>query len=68
MNTNDLDHIDLELLRAADELRTARSAKDAAIERAKQAALAALAMGATEAGVAQCLRVNRLTVRKWAGK
>jgi hypothetical protein len=68
MNTQDLDDIDLELLGAADELRDARSAKDAAIERAKQAALAALARGATESTVAHCLRVNRLTVRKWAGK
>jgi hypothetical protein len=59
---------DDDLVGAADELQTARTAHAAAIARAKAAALAALAAGATEVAVAQSLGVNRLTIRNWQGK
>lgn len=70
MRDVELDRIDIELLDASEELQRARNAEATAIERAKRAALTALAAGTpfTEVNVAQALGVNRLTIRKWQGK
>jgi len=56
------------LERAGATLRRARAALAKATEQAEQAALEALAEGATESAVARTLGVDRMTVRKWAGK
>ena len=57
-----------DLERAGAKLRRARVAVAAAIEEAERVALAALAEGETEVAVARALGVDRMTVRKWAGK
>jgi transposase len=57
-----------ELKRAGRKLRSARKAAQDALVAAQSAALAALAEGATEVEVAKSLGVDRMTVRKWAGK
>ena len=57
-----------ELERAGVRLQRARAAVDQATEQARAAALAALAEGVAEAGVARTLGVDRMTIRKWAGK
>lgn len=56
------------LERAGRKLRSARKAQKAAIEGAQAAALEALEQGYTEVEVAATLGVDRMTVRKWAGK
>ena len=56
------------LERAGARLRRARAAAEQATEEAREAALQALADGAAEAAVARALGVDRMTVRKWAGK
>lgn len=57
-----------ELARAGRKLRSARKAEQAALETAKVAALQAIEEGQTEVAVAATLGVDRMTVRKWAGK
>jgi hypothetical protein len=57
-----------ELARAARKLRSARKAQQDALEAAKSAALQAISEGQTEVAVAAALGVDRMTVRKWAGK
>jgi hypothetical protein len=64
----ELDIIDVDLIRAGEELKAARKAANAAYADAQRAALAALHAGATEVAVADVLGVDRMTVRKWAGK
>jgi hypothetical protein len=64
----ELDRIDVDLIRAGDALRSARSDEKAAYEEARRCALAALDAGATEYAVANTLGVDRMTVRKWDGK
>lgn len=54
--------------RAGENLRAAREAQQAALEAARTAALDAIAHGTPESVVAQELGVDRMTVRKWAGK
>lgn len=54
--------------RAGDRLRRARAALAKAIEEAEAEGLQALADGIPEAAVARTLGVDRMTVRKWAGK
>ena len=57
-----------ELERAGQKLRSARKAEGAAMEKAKAAAIDAVAEGVTEVQVARILGVDRMTVRKWSGK
>lgn len=57
-----------ELQRAGDRLRRARAGLARAIEQAEAEGLRALAEGVPEAAVARALGVDRMTVRKWAGK
>ncbi len=57
-----------QLAEAGSALATARYAIDAAMSTAKEAALAAIADGVTEVDIARSLGVDRMTVRKWAGK
>lgn len=57
-----------EMERAGDRLRRARAAVEKATEEARLMALEALAAGAAESAVARTLGVDRMTVRKWAGK
>ncbi|HWV47381.1 MAG TPA: hypothetical protein VN039_15390 [Nitrospira sp.] len=64
----ELDRIDIDLIRAGDKLRSARTKEQAAYQEAHRAALAALQAGFPETGVAEALGVDRMTVRKWAGK
>jgi len=56
------------LQRAGDRLRRARAALAKAIEEAEAEGQRALAEGEPEAAVARALGVDRMTVRKWAGK
>ena len=56
------------LAAAAEELRAARHRLEVATGKAATAALDALEAGETEVAVAAALGVNRLTIRKWAGK
>lgn len=56
------------LERAGRKLRSARKNQKAAMEEAQTAALEALDLGYTEVQVANTLGVDRMTVRKWAGK
>lgn len=49
-------------------LRQARGNTTDVLAEAENAALQALHEGATEAGVARALGVDRMTIRKWAGK
>lgn len=56
------------LERAGRKLRSARKAQKDALEAARLAALDALACGYAEVEVANTLGVDRMTVRKWAGK
>ncbi len=57
-----------DLERAGARLRRARVALDKATEEAREAGVRALAEGRAEAAVARALGVDRMTVRKWAGK
>lgn len=57
-----------ELERAGGKLRRARAALEKAMEEAERAGMNALAEGEPEAAIARRLGVNRMTVRKWAGK
>lgn len=57
-----------DLDRAGRKLRSARKAQKAALDEAQAAAVDALAQGVTEVEVAKTLGVDRMTVRKWAGK
>lgn len=57
-----------ELERAGAKLARARNALMKATEDARRAALLALGEGVPEAMVARLLGVDRMTVRKWAGK
>ena len=57
-----------ELERVGRSLRSARSAQQAAFESARVAAVAAMAAGVSESQVARTVGVDRMTVRKWAGK
>lgn len=56
------------LERAGRKLRSARKTQKDAMEAARIAALEALDLGYTEVQVANTLGVDRMTVRKWAGK
>src|SRR6185312_8285272 len=56
------------LTRAARALRAARKRLDAAMDGARDAAIAAAAAGISEVSIAEILEVHRLTVRKWLGK
>lgn len=49
-------------------LRRARAALAKALDEAQTEAQAALANGEPESSVARALGVDRMTVRKWAGK
>lgn len=57
-----------DLTQAGRKLRSARRAQREAMEAARLAAIDALAQGRTEVDVATTLGVDRMTVRKWAGK
>lgn len=57
-----------DLKKAARDLRTARARLQYAMETARLAALDALNDGVSEVQVSKALDVNRMTVRKWAGK
>jgi len=57
-----------DLQRAGDRLRRARASLAKATEEAREAGLQALAEGERETVVARALGVDRMTVRKWAGK
>lgn len=57
-----------DLERAGAKLRRARASLSTALEKAEAVGLAALADGKPEAAVARALGVDRMTVRKWAGK
>jgi transposase len=57
-----------ELEKVGRKLRSARKSAQDALVAAQAAALVALAEGATEVEVAKSLGVDRMTVRKWAGK
>jgi DNA-binding NarL/FixJ family response regulator len=54
--------------KAAARLRAAREAEAKAFEEARLAALDCIEQGWSESGIAQDLGVDRMTVRKWAGK
>lgn len=56
------------LERAGRKLRSARKAQKGAMEDARVAAIDAIEQGYTEVEVAATLGVDRMTVRKWAGK
>ncbi len=56
------------LERAGARLAAARTEQAAALQEAERAALDALADGISESAVARTLGVDRMTVRKWAGK
>lgn len=56
------------LLSAARILQAARNGLNAAMEKAKAAAVDAHASGDTEVEIAKTLGVNRMTVRRWLGK
>jgi len=49
-------------------LAAARAEEAAAREQARELAIAAIAAGQTEAGVARALGVDRMAVRNWLGK
>lgn len=57
-----------DLERVGRKLRSARKAQSEAMEAGRIAALDALTEGYTEVQVANTLGVDRMTVRKWAGK
>lgn len=57
-----------DLTAAGEDLRAARARLGEATETARAAALRALDEGRAEAEVARVLGVDRMTVRKWAGK
>lgn len=57
-----------DLDRAGESLRRARAALDQALKNAEAVGLLALAEGVSESAVARALGVDRMTVRKWAGK
>lgn len=56
------------LEQAGARLRRARAELAKSIEEAERAGLQALAEGESESAVARTLGVDRMTVRKWAGK
>lgn len=57
-----------EMAEAASALRTARYAETEALANAKRVALKALRAGVTERDAAISIGVDRMTIRKWAGK
>ena len=57
-----------ELQQAGRRLASARKAVRDALDATQAAAVAALADGMTESEVARLAGVDRMTVRKWAGK
>lgn len=57
-----------DLATLGDNLQTARGELLYRTEKAREGALAALAEGESESAVAKALGVDRMTVRKWAGK
>lgn len=57
-----------QLAEAGSALMAARYETEQALAEAKRVALAALKAGVTEVDVATSLGVDRMTVRKWAGK
>jgi DNA-binding CsgD family transcriptional regulator len=63
---NDIDRA--RLTHAGKRLARARAKLDAEMESAREIALDSLGSGATEVEVAKELGVDRMTVRKWAGK
>jgi hypothetical protein len=56
------------LAKAAQRLAAARAEETAARQHVRELAIAAIAAGQTEAGVARALGVNRMAVREWLGK
>lgn len=56
------------LAKAGRQLAAARAREAAAREQARELAIAAVAAGQSEAGVARTLGVDRMAVRKWLGK
>ncbi len=54
--------------RAGEKLRGAREAQRVALESARAAATDSITHGTPESVIAQELGVDRMTVRKWAGK
>lgn len=63
---NDIDRA--RLTHCGKRIAKARAALDAFMENGKEIALDALKDGGTEVEVARLLGVDRMTVRKWAGK
>lgn len=63
---NDIDRA--RLVHMGNRLSKARTKVDELMENAREIALDVLASGGTEAEVARLLGVDRMTVRKWAGK
>ncbi len=59
---------DLTASDAGDDLHAAREAHEAAAAAARTVVLLSIEDGASEAGLARDLGVDRLTVRKWRGK
>lgn len=57
-----------DLVDAGRRLGQARRIEERAMKRAREVALKALERGETEVGVARMLGVDRMLVRKWAGK
>lgn len=57
-----------QLLNAADLVHAARRELDYAMAQAKEVALRAIDEGASELRVSRDLGVDRMTIRKWAGK
>lgn len=57
-----------DLVKAAQTLKAARAQQKYALSNAKYAAERALNAGVSEAAVAKNLGVDRMTIRKWAGK
>jgi hypothetical protein len=56
------------LTKAGRRLAVARAEEAAARKLARELALAAIAAGQSEAGVARALGVDRMAIRKWLGK
>lgn len=57
-----------ELERVGRQLRSARNRQEVVMTRARAAALDALEQEVSEVEIAKTLGVDRMTVRKWAGK
>lgn len=56
------------LIRASKDLKAANQNRDAAIQKAREAAISGHQVGWTEVELAARLNVNRLTIRRWLGK